>query len=297
MSAIAIRVAPEPVSAIHLKRILFATDFSAESLVPLPLVGMLAERYHAEVDVLYALAPASMAVPEGAAYALPMSAEAAEKMQQVLRADVLEGTRLKPTLRLGFAAETIMDEAKDFRADLIIAGTHGFGGVKHFILGSVCEDLARSAPCPVMTMGPHVHKRFARPAPPERILVPVDFSPESLDVVPYVMSLVSDFGSCVTFLHVCDPQEQETPLAQTKYFMAKMKRLFGKHVPYGCSSRYLVESGDVAGTVINVAYETYADIIAMGVRSRKDIGFRIRSSVTYKVMAGAQCPVFISHLR
>ena len=52
----------------------------------------------------------------------------------------------------------------------------------------------------------------------------------------------------------------------------------------------------VATTILSVAYESFADVIAMGVREKKDVPFTLRSTVTYKVIAGAQCPVLITHL-
>jgi nucleotide-binding universal stress UspA family protein len=35
-------------------------------------------------------------------------------------------------------------------ADLIVMGTHGRRGVRRFLLGSVAEIVARTAPCPVL---------------------------------------------------------------------------------------------------------------------------------------------------
>ncbi len=37
-------------------------------------------------------------------------------------------------------------------ADLIIMKTHGRRGLSHLILGSVAEEVVRSAPCPVLTL-------------------------------------------------------------------------------------------------------------------------------------------------
>jgi nucleotide-binding universal stress UspA family protein len=240
--------------------------------------------------------PVPVSVPEGATYIPPSTANAEEKIAHLLHADVLQGVDVEWAVRLGLPAEVIIDEARDRSADLIVTGTHGFSGVKHFLLGSVAEELARSAPCPVITVGPHVDKRFSRPGKPERILVPVDFSPESLDVLPYVIALMKEFAPAVTFLHVRDGKEEKMPRAQSKHFIGKMRRMLSRHVPKGCDASYLVESGDVSDTVLAIAHQTWSDIIAMGVRSRQEAGFRIRSSVTYKVMAAAQCPVLISHL-
>lgn len=52
-------------------------------------------------------------------------------------------------VRGGFAAEEIINEAKEWEADLIIVGTHGRKGVSRFLLGSVAESVAAHAPCSV----------------------------------------------------------------------------------------------------------------------------------------------------
>ncbi|MEA2638782.1 MAG: hypothetical protein QOF51_176 [Chloroflexota bacterium] len=44
----------------------------------------------------------------------------------------------------------ILDEAKSWRADLIVVGTHGRGGLKHLLLGSVAEEVIRHASAPVL---------------------------------------------------------------------------------------------------------------------------------------------------
>jgi nucleotide-binding universal stress UspA family protein len=290
------RVAPVLPPALRLRRILFATDFSRESYNALPIVGALARRYNAQVEVFHALTPTPLVVPEGATYAPAATTEAEQKLHEVLNADVLAGQRLSWAIRLGLAAETIMDEAVDQKADLIVLGTHGYSGFRHFLTGSVCEDLARSAPCPVLTVGPHVDKRFANPERATRILVPVDFTPESLEVVPSVLSLASDFETCITFLHVRKATSSGLPSARAKHFVGLMRRMFQRLVPDSCTTRYLVEDGDPSSTILSVAYESFADVIAMGVREKKDVPFTFRSTVTYKVIAGAQCPVLITHL-
>jgi len=290
------RISPSLQPALRLRRILFATDFSRESFNALPIIGALARRYEAEVEIFHALMPTPIVVPEGAVYAPVATNEAEQRIHEVLKADVLGGQHVTWAVRLGLPAETIKDEATDQRADLIILGTHGYGGFRHFLTGSVCEDLARSAPCPVLTVGPHVDKRFSSPDRPTRILVPVDFTPESLEVVPKVLSLASDFDTCVTFLHVRNGATSGLRTARAKHFVGMMRRMFQRHVPDHCTTRYLVEDGDPADTILSTAYESFADLIAMGVRAKKDVPFSFRSTVTYKVIAGAQCPVLITHL-
>jgi nucleotide-binding universal stress UspA family protein len=60
---------------------------------------------------------------------------------------------LVATVRMGHVAQTVIDYARDVRADLIVMGTHGRTGLAHFITGSVAERVVRLAPCPVLTVG------------------------------------------------------------------------------------------------------------------------------------------------
>ena len=49
-------------------------------------------------------------------------------------------------------AAEIVAYAKDTGIDLVVVGTHGRGSMAHLLLGSVAERVARTAPCPVLTV-------------------------------------------------------------------------------------------------------------------------------------------------
>ena len=51
--------------------------------------------------------------------------------------------------------DAIVDEAKNWGADIIIMGTHGYGGLYHLLMGSVAEGVLRHAKAPVLL----VHSR------------------------------------------------------------------------------------------------------------------------------------------
>jgi nucleotide-binding universal stress UspA family protein len=53
-------------------------------------------------------------------------------------------------LKTGDPRAVILESAVQLRADLIIMGTHGRRGVSRLLLGSVAEQVARTAPCPVL---------------------------------------------------------------------------------------------------------------------------------------------------
>ena len=63
-----------------------------------------------------------------------------------------EGRRVRVALRTGVPHGEIVAAATDERADLIVLGTQGRGGLEHALLGSVAERVVRLAPCPVLTV-------------------------------------------------------------------------------------------------------------------------------------------------
>jgi len=63
-----------------------------------------------------------------------------------------EGIRARSTLRTGMPHDEIVGLARDERADLIVIGTHGRGGMSRVMLGSVADRVVRLAPCPVLTV-------------------------------------------------------------------------------------------------------------------------------------------------
>ena len=51
---------------------------------------------------------------------------------------------------LGSLSDLILKEAKEWKSDIIVLGTHANTGIKHLLLGSNAEDIARSSRIPVL---------------------------------------------------------------------------------------------------------------------------------------------------
>jgi nucleotide-binding universal stress UspA family protein len=57
-------------------------------------------------------------------------------------------------VREGKPADEIVAEVEDSRPDLVIVGTHGRGGFRRFLLGSVASDVARRSPSTCLVVPP-----------------------------------------------------------------------------------------------------------------------------------------------
>jgi len=51
---------------------------------------------------------------------------------------------------VGPAADSIVRQAKKWKADLVVIGTHGRRGVRRILMGSDAEQIVRNSPVPVM---------------------------------------------------------------------------------------------------------------------------------------------------
>ena len=63
-----------------------------------------------------------------------------------------KGLKVRTVLRTGVPYREIVALATDERADLVLMGTHGRGGLDRALLGSVADRVVRLAPCPVLTV-------------------------------------------------------------------------------------------------------------------------------------------------
>jgi nucleotide-binding universal stress UspA family protein len=71
-----------------------------------------------------------------------LTARRAERLQA-------RGLKAEAVVRDGDPRSVIVDEAKDWSADLIVVGSHGRTGLARLLLGSVAQSVVSHAPCSV----------------------------------------------------------------------------------------------------------------------------------------------------
>ena len=145
---------------LTLKKILCPVDFSDLSLNALRTAIDLASTFQAELHLLHVFEgyDAMSLNPEIALTPMPewlvkLREVCHEKLAALPSPDL---AALCPTLvrahREGPAIHEILDYAAHQKIDLIVLSTHGRTGLKHLLMGSVAENIVRSAPCPVLTI-------------------------------------------------------------------------------------------------------------------------------------------------
>jgi len=141
-------------------RILVPTDFSPTSDAALEYARVLAARFGASLRILHVIddpTASSDFVAEGFAPStenirMGLQHHAHGRLEQLLTPTDRILYRAHVDALMGPPAATIVDHATATGSTLIVMGTHGRTGLAHLLMGSVAEQVVRSAPCPVLTV-------------------------------------------------------------------------------------------------------------------------------------------------
>lgn len=143
----------------------------------------------ARAAVLEAAGPA----PPGAQRAVPGVAVPDAAVPEIAQEPA--GPAVDGVIEAGLPAPVLREAARDAR--LLVVGSRGLGAVLDQMAGSVCINLAGSAPCPVMVI--RRPRRLHHP-----IIVGVDASPHSPATVAEAVGLAEVLGAPLQLVHV-DP--------------------------------------------------------------------------------------------
>jgi nucleotide-binding universal stress UspA family protein len=76
--------------------------------------------------------------------------EAQQYLESATRRPEWKGLKAEAVVKVGSAADVIIDYARLKRADLIVMSTHGRSGLGRWAFGSIADKVLRGASCPVL---------------------------------------------------------------------------------------------------------------------------------------------------
>lgn len=136
---------------VPIHTILHPTDFSERSDHAFRLASALAHDYRANLVILHVVQQPVMVWSEGMIPPLNDSLESVrEELLGLQVPDPVVGVFHR--LEEGNPSTEILRVAQAIPADLIVMGTHGRRGLQRLMMGSVTEEVARKALCPVLTI-------------------------------------------------------------------------------------------------------------------------------------------------
>ncbi len=293
---------------IAFKHILCPVDLSKASERPLAYAAALARWYDAALTILHVVPTFDPITVQSSTIDGPI-----QTIYPVSREDVMRDLRnLADSAGAGlpdvnFSAEagdpirTIVDQAVAIPADLVVMGTHGRSGFERFVIGSVAERVLRKAPCPVLTVPPHVAEGPPDEVRFKHILCPVDFSPASLQAFGFAVDLARQADGRVTVLHTIEWLAEEEPREYAHFNVpeyrkhlladadARLKALVAGESQTWAAIEEVVVLGRAHREILRAA--DTADLIVMGTQGRGGLGLSLFGSTTQQVVRAAACPV------
>ena len=137
------------------KHILACSDLSENSVPALRHAAHYAKTHATKITLLHVYDPRAFIPPQVLA-----SGEGTLSTERELRADL---EKVRDELMAGLeveiallaehsAARAVVQYAEEQKVDLIVLGSHGRGGIEHWLIGSVAERVVRHAKCNVFVV-------------------------------------------------------------------------------------------------------------------------------------------------
>jgi nucleotide-binding universal stress UspA family protein len=262
--------------------ILCATDLSDNARAAVELAAWLVRRLDDSILLMHVVEPTPVVVPEVMvtnAEFLDASRQAAqqqlEKMAQELRR---QGLRVAVSVGVGDAATLLLEAACAGKARFITMGTHGRKGAARLFLGSVAEQLATAAPCPVIVTRADAAEASRWPATRAlNVAVATDGSPLGQAAIDWVAELKHTVECEVTVVRVYSPPAEaarygvadpwlgrQAPPHLLQLIERDLRRSIEKLGPE-CRIRFLAASADPAGELVPELVLLQPDAVVIGV--------------------------------
>jgi nucleotide-binding universal stress UspA family protein len=280
----------QTINKISFKNILFLTDFTEASQSALAYAMGFARHFGAQLYPAHACDPIILTETAAPDILDEVEENSRKRLNTMAKEYGMTGT---PLFARGPVAEAVPTWINEHGIDLIIMGTHGRQGLKHFLIGSVAEAIFRNASCPVLTVGPHVTLRPYNDFTAEKVLFPTDLGMHAEFAARYALSVAQENRAEITFMHVVPLEEafqhDRTPLVADAY--KKLETLLPEEAKEWCHPEFIVEVGDPAKELLGYAKTERPDLIVLGLPAGKKFNGHFRSGVTYNIIAEAPCPV------
>jgi nucleotide-binding universal stress UspA family protein len=272
-------------------RIFFASDGSEDSELAATTAVGLAKVTGSELHVLHV------------ARAFPASFEEGRSIldEEVNKIENVGGTVAQSHLRMGGAAEEVIDLAEELETGLIVLGSRGRGRIRRALMGSVSDSVVRHAHCPVMVV------RWKPVVFPAKILLATDGSEEAVLAAQSAADLAARTGSELHVAHVGNvlthgvyvgvdvgplpAGAQELLDKEAKELLeAQLERM--REAGASVTEAHLM-SGRADEEIILLAEQVGADLVVVGSQGLGGVRRTLVGSVADSVVRHAHCPVLV----
>lgn len=284
----------------------------AESV--LPTVEALAGRTRAQVVLIHVIEARAPATVHGESHLADVT-EATRYLDEIaarLRATGLSVQCHVHAEREADVARSIAAHASELHADLVILCTHGGGGVRDFLLGSIAQQVLQHGTLSILLVRPGP----GGSAPPfgvRQLLVPLDGTPAHEPAVPAAIAMARLFAAPVhlvmvvptvatlsgeqalsgMFLPTTTRAMLDRMAQDAEIYLAQMKARFEQE---GVPATTETLRGNPAEELLTCAQDLDSCLVVMGSHGRAGLRGLLAGSVAKRIADKTRSPLLLVHL-
>jgi nucleotide-binding universal stress UspA family protein len=277
-------------------KVLFATDGSDLALQAQSLIASIPWPADTSILVLHVIPLSGLFGSSTAAHG-HLRRAVDHELETTRQALAGPGRQVDSVVKVGRPASTIVDDAREIEADLVVLGSRGHGAVVSALLGSVAAEVVDYAPCPVLV---------ARSDRLTGVVLAHDGSPGAsqaeavLLTMPFLRSLPIRVVSAwnVPLTHIGDPTGAPAISGDLYDALVRDARTYAEGVAVDAAARLKsagltavaqVAEGSAADAISRSAGTT--DLIAMGTRGQTGLARLLLGSVARSILHRANSSV------
>ncbi len=143
---------------MRIKKIACCTDFSENAELAFEAAVEMAEKFHAELDLLHVLPPVINPMMSDSEWIIPNESQDSlftqleERMEQTYGSRIDRDVKHKLVVLSGHVSTEILRYLEEKQIDMVVLGSYGLTGMGLVLFGSVAKRISHKAPCSVMVI-------------------------------------------------------------------------------------------------------------------------------------------------
>lgn len=267
------------------RTIIVGTDFSKGSYVALELAVDIANKIHADIQLMWICREKMLYTDDQNNYVRNLATQKMDDLCEKYQPQ-LNGTTITPIIMQGKVAPMLAAQADKVKASMIVIGTNGASGFEKYWMGSTAVRIVQEATCPVLSIreGFNFHKSL------ERILVPLNMSTNSRQKLPVAVKMAKAFGSQINILG----QYENTSQAQTVNIYIKQAETFlqKQNIQY---TTEIMQSKSLADDVLSYADTISADLIVISTEQDQVLSSLFIGTTAQQLVHHSLIPILSVH--
>ena len=194
----------------------------------------------------------------------------------------------------------ILNYATEKQADLLVLYTHGHTGLRHFLQGSIAEDVLNHAPLPVLIL--RIDDSIDQPATGlqmtktalKTFVLATDFTDSNAQIADYALALAGQFQARLVIVHayeetISGPTESDAIPASLKRARKRLMQTSKGSVDVSIVAKY----GEPRTCIEAVVAEEKADLLIMALADDRPYTARILGSLPTEMIPQTTVPMLI----